>query len=326
MMTHDIQKRQRFLLRMAGARDEKVYIGPEIVHLHINNYCNIRCQYCWYHAPDNPTSRHPLGVISFKKIKEIVRDCVDLKVDCLYLSGDGDPVFHPRFSDIMALLDKTPLSVTLFTNGAFPLKYCRDVKKADRVIINLAAVDRQSYQLLHGKDFFDRVIKNIQNLVLLREIQKPSLKIEIVFVMNTLNAHLKGKMQALAKRLRVDNLAITPMQPHDYNQDLILDKKQKTEKSPEAAARRLPCFQGWFYVTQNFDGRVSVCRRVYEMEIANIKKVSFREAWLSKKFMVMRLAGKRGLLPEKYDSCRYCQPSQRDIEIAKKMFARRKYE
>ena len=67
-------------------RDRQVYIGPEVVSLDISNSCNISCQYCEaHHAPEDSHYSEKVRFFPWgEKFLEIVRDCVDLKVDQIY--------------------------------------------------------------------------------------------------------------------------------------------------------------------------------------------------------------------------------------------------
>ena len=54
MIIDAAQLKRRYLRRIAGVRDRKVYIGPEVVTVELTNACNLSCRYCRGHAPGNP--------------------------------------------------------------------------------------------------------------------------------------------------------------------------------------------------------------------------------------------------------------------------------
>ena len=64
--------------------------------------------------------------------------------------------------------------------------------KADHVVINLSAVDRQQYHDLHGKDLFDRVVNNIKRLVSLRDAGKPGFRSRL-FILSMPLISIKNK-------------------------------------------------------------------------------------------------------------------------------------
>ena len=311
------------MLRLAGVRDDKVYIGPEVVHLHVTSRCNLSCLYCWYHAPRRLASPHRPKDLSVKKFREILADCAALKVDALYFSGEGEPTCHPRFSVMMSLLAVSPLTVTLFTNGTFPPAQFNDVLKADRVIINLGAMDRAGYRKLQGRDLFGRVIKNIRRLAAARDLKKPGLKIEVVCVVNKLNVSVKDDVRRLTTSLGVDSFVPVRMQESSYNEGLRLGAGDGGTCTGVGADATRFCVNGWFYAAATVEGKMSLCCQLDEMQIADLKKVSLKEAWLSKEFMRMRRLGKSGRLGGKFDECKQCRSSERHAAVARKLLVMR---
>ena len=192
MIIDAAQLKRRYLQRIAGARDRQVYIGPEVVTVEITNSCNLNCRYCWIHAPGNPHHSEQGLFSPWEKFLKVVCDCVDLNVDEMYISAAGEPTIHPLFRDMMRHLEKQPLYVKLLTNGTFPVDYCQDVMRADHVVINLSAVDRQQYHELQGQDLFDRVMANIEHLVALRDADNPD-SASRLFILSMLLISIKNK-------------------------------------------------------------------------------------------------------------------------------------
>lgn len=303
-------ERKRFLLRVAGARDGKVYIGPETVHFHITNKCNLRCLFCWAHAPGSWMHHQPTRHFPFRKFAEIVRDCYDLKVDAIHISAEGEPALHPRFADMMDLMGKMPFYVKLLTNGTFAPRQRQDVCKADQVIINLGAIDREGYRILHGKDHVDRVIDNVRSLVCFRDREKRSLDIKINFIKNKLNAGALPAMKVLAEKLGV-GLVEKEMLPTLYNKKISLAQKP-CEKGQEKES--LPCYYGWFYASITLEKDVSLCCYIHNTGGTNIRDVSFKEAWLSSSLMQRRSEAAKGLLSDKFRECRNCPAAVKGVK------------
>jgi MoaA/NifB/PqqE/SkfB family radical SAM enzyme len=203
MIIDPVELKRRYLQRIAGAREKKVYIGPQVVDLVINNTCNVSCKFCWNHAPGNSFHFEKAHHFPWEKFIRDVQDCVDLNVDQIVIVGSGEPTMHPLFRDMMRHLEQKPLKTRLYTNATFPLDYCSDVIKADHVTINLGAVDQQQYLDLYGKNLFDRVVANIRRLVSLRDAGKPEFLIEIIYIVNAVNINQKQKMLDLATQLGV---------------------------------------------------------------------------------------------------------------------------
>ena len=304
------ERRKRFLLRVAGVRQGKVYIGPETVHFHLTNKCNLRCLFCWAHAPGSVMHQQPLQQLSFKKFADIVRDCYDLKVEAVCLSAEGETTRHPRFSDMMALLERMPFLVKLLTNGTFSAAQRADVCKADEVVVNLGAVDRAGYRVLHGRDCFEKVIENICSLVRFRDQAKNSLSIKILFIKNRMNVRVLLEMRLLASKLGVV-LIEKEMLPTLQNEKIRLPR----EGGKDCKCKVMPpCYYGWFYASITHQEDVSLCCFIYNTGGASIKRMSFKEVWFSESLMRLRLDAARGSLQKKFPECRSCPAAATGLE------------
>ncbi|MBF0504772.1 MAG: radical SAM protein [Candidatus Omnitrophica bacterium] len=298
--------KQRYLKRLAGASERRVCIGPEVVALDINNACNLSCRYCWTHGPGNPAHFDKARFFPWKRFLGIVRDCVELHVDQIHITGAGEPTLHPLFRDMMRHLKQQPLKVKLFTNATFPLDFCSDVIQGDHVVVNLSAVDRQQYRKLHGKDLFARVVKNIKRLVSLRDAGKKGFCIEIVYIVNTVNIRQKQKMQKLASQLGVNSVYFKRMDVHDHSRGIALPDTPQAGLKSEGKRTPPACLNGWFYVIVNSEGFISICCLIHRMPLGVFDKVTLKKLWSSKRMMDIRLLGKYGHVQKMYKACQAC--------------------
>lgn len=313
MIIDAAELKRRHSLRVAGVRDKKAYIGPEVVDLIINNSCNLGCRFCWAHAPESPARFAKAHFFSWEKFLGVVRDSVDLQVDQITIVGSGEPTIHPKFRDMMRRLEQQPLKVKLFTNAAFPADYCSDVIRGDEVVINLSAVDRQQYLDLKGKDFFGHVVDNIKRFVSLRNASKPRFRIEIAYIVNAANIHQMQTMREMASQLGVDSVHFKRMNVHAYNKEIALP-----EGAIEGEGKRTPplCLNGWFNMGINSEGNTSTCCRVYKMPMGDFDKLSLKGLWSSPHMMNMRLLGKYGHIQKMYKACQTCPYYERNIQRA----------
>ncbi len=305
---------RRYLLRITGVRERQAYIGPEVIDLVINNSCNLSCRYCWDHAPGNPAHFDKSRFFPWEKFLGIVRDSVDLKVDQITMVGSGEPTIHPSFRDMMRHLEHQPLKILLFTNGTFPLDYCSDVIKGDHVAINLAAVDRQQYRDLQGKDLFDRVVANIERLVSLRDAEKPGFLIEISYVVNAANINQKQKMRDLASRLGVNFVYFKRMNVHAYNRDIALPEGSMSDLEGERKRTSSACLNGWFNMVVSSNDDTSTCCRISKMNFGDFDKWPLKQFWFSPQMMNMRLLGKYGQIQKIYKTCQTCPYYDKNIK------------
>lgn len=296
MIIDAIELKRRYEKRVAGVRDNKIYIGPEILTIELTNACNIRCQFCYAdHSLGNPAHFNKARHLSLERFVEAVRDCVDLNVDQVTVMGTGEPTIHPSFRDMMGYLKNQPLYVKVYTNATFPMDFCSDVITADKVIVNLSSVDRQHYHDLQGKDFFDRVVGNIQRLVSMRDSHKPEFKIEIAYIVNALNVNEMRRMEELGVKLKVDLVDFQKMRPYTYNQNISLSEHSVSELDVYRKENPPRGLNGWFFVLLTSDGNFNNCYKNSHV-YGDFHQSSLKEFWLSPEMMKLRLLGKSGRL------------------------------
>lgn len=309
--------KRRQLLRLKGIEQGKPLIGPAVVQVHLTDRCNLSCRFCYYFAPGSPNVPIGPNTLSIKLFAKIVRDCVDLKVDWLNLSAKGEPSLHPRFYDLLRYAEKKPIAVSMNSNGAFPLNRCRDILRADRIVINIGESDRESYLKLQGQDFFLRVIKNIRELAKLKRTYNPVFQIVAVLIKTTLNAERLEKTTALLKKIGVDDVRSVTAEAWEYTQDIMLPESL-SEPPPK---EWLPCYHGWFYSSIKLDGHVNLCCFMQELKIDRVGDKSFKDVWASEAYAKARVAAVSGKGFENYVECKNCPIAFRNREFGAQLKA-----
>lgn len=313
MILDQREQKRRMLLRLKGIASGRALTGPATVHLRLTDLCNLACQYCWYYGPNSTLRPSGKDHFPYEAFEGIARDCAELQVDKINLSGIGDPTLHPRFYDMLEHLEDS-FAVTIYTNGTFPIARCRDILRADHIVINLGEADRASYRALQGKDLFIKVIKNIRELARLRAEYNPDFCIEVVFVDTRLNTESLLRTESLVRRLGVDKVQKKLFEVSDHNHHIMLsDEEEKIEVSGEWP----PCYHGWFYSAVRLNGDVNVCSFTKRLTIGNVLKTSFKDIWASDEYAAARASALRGGEPFKnYHECINCRVASRNREFA----------
>jgi MoaA/NifB/PqqE/SkfB family radical SAM enzyme len=316
MVLDEREQRRRLLLRLKGIESGRPLIGPAVMHLRLTDLCNLRCQYCWHYGPHNPHPPSGKNHLDFDVFESVARDCAELQVDTINLSGIGDPTFHPRFYEMLPQLERS-FAVTIFTNGTFPIERCRDILRADRIIINLGEADRERYKALQGKDLFLKVIKNIGELNRLRPQVNPDFFIEVVFIMTRLNVRNSLKTELLVKKLGANLVRKKVFEESKFNRHMTMpdqgNRKQAVDYWP-------PCYHGWFYSAIKLNGDVNVCCYSQSLTIGNVYARSFKDLWLSQEYARARSLSLSGGQPFRNDhDCQNCRASRRNLEIGEQM-------
>jgi len=239
--------------RYLGIIADDVFVGPETVHLDINNACNDSCLYCWYHSPLVSVDKEWLRKrIDFKLAKKIINNLHDIRVKNVLLSGIGDPLSHPDIMNIIRYIKSRGIKVTLFSNG---LLFTKDMMREfverglDHIFCNLSCIDGESYKTMHPgrkKSDFTRIRENLMYLKKLKaESGKKLPLVETVNVMTKCNYKNILPMYNLAQKvgadmvrytiIQVDNeLKLKPLQPDD---EQISEMKKQYDELKEIAKR-----------------------------------------------------------------------------------------
>jgi radical SAM protein with 4Fe4S-binding SPASM domain len=132
-----------------------------------------------------------------------------------------------------------------------------------------------------------------------------------VYIVNAMNKNQTQKMQDLAKRLGVSWVTFTSMQVNDYNREIVLREVRKGQKGNRA----LPaCFNAWFNIIVRLDGSITSCNRIRQMRGCDLKKRSFKQVWLSRHMMNMRLMEKYGYIQKVFKECQACSYYYKNIQ------------
>lgn len=308
--SHELKR--RLVLRLKSMESGRLLIGPETVHFRLTDLCNLTCHYCWEYGPNNPDRPTGKNHLPFEVFQNVVRDCAQLRVDKVELSGIGDPTLHPRFYDMLQCFEQS-FKVVLFTNGTFPIERCQDILRVDHILINLGAADRESYRVLQGNDLFMRVVKNIRELARLRPQFNPDFRLDVVFVETSINAKSFSKTQNLVKKLGADVVHRTVFESSDHNRHLMLVDQKKNEVLP---GQWLACYHGWFESAIRFNGDVNVCPFSKQLTIGNVFRKSFKDIWESDEYSSARSLALKGKKPfGNSHACINCRAVSRNQEI-----------
>jgi TDP-4-amino-4,6-dideoxy-D-glucose deaminase len=178
----------------------------ETMELFISNVCNANCKFCYRNGKTYESS----AFISGSRFVQLINEFADSAGRNLDISGGLEPLLSPSINDVLRAGVDRKLNVGLYTNGIAlnVSKTVNEIMKINRVRISLNAFDRKSYKEIMGVDTFDCVIRNIENLVRVREKSKSTVKIGISFVVHAGNYKDIYRIIQLAQDLQIDFLGL----------------------------------------------------------------------------------------------------------------------
>src|SRR5689334_22867015 len=109
------------------------------VYLEISNICNVQCSFC----PVVEKDKKLMNVAEFEAVLEEVAPLAEIV--CLHLLGE--PLAHPKFSEILDVCERYNTQIDLTTNGIL-------IQRHGERIINSPCVRQVNFSLQAFKDNF----------------------------------------------------------------------------------------------------------------------------------------------------------------------------
>lgn len=141
------------------ARHHRLQVAhrPFYYHVHLNEPCNQRCIMC---IPNGEPGRAVLPFTQFVRFFEAIQPYAEH----LTLIG-GEPLMYPWIDDVLALLARHAIAVTMNTNATL-----LNEKRLDRLLAlhelhlkcSLDAATADTYRRIRGSDLFARVSANVR--------------------------------------------------------------------------------------------------------------------------------------------------------------------
>ncbi|MBL7132268.1 MAG: SPASM domain-containing protein [Candidatus Omnitrophica bacterium] len=367
------------ILRLKGILDDEVYIGPKYLTFDITDVCNMNCIYCYRHSPlVNPVRNNPAlsqkgrdalplarisnGVKSskfkhlpFAIIKRTIEEARELGVEMIVITGDGEPILHPRIREIIDYLNRHHIPYGLDTNAT-----CLEQKNlipylltANFIEINLAAANPKMYKLIHcprgRKNFFYDAIKNIKALILAKGTKsKPNIHLNFV-ITNKNISHMK-RMFGLAKSLGLEKVIFNPMvriveelkslELSDRDIDKVKRIAMSLEKEPNVIDNNLDilnfaksadlgygikrCYLPWFFAFITANGQVGFCYDRNDLVVGNLNNDTLKHIWEGEEYHQLRLKFKYqiDLKKQSWQICKFCEMLEFNKDIEKILKAR----
>jgi len=134
------------------------------LRISLTERCNLRCFYC---MPAEGVALSPKEhIMSSSEIITIAKKFVELGVNKIRLTG-GEPMVRKDFSEIVEGLSSLPISLAITTNGVLIDQYIDlfTSKKIEKINISIDTLEKEKFNNITRRDYFDRVMNNIHSLL-----------------------------------------------------------------------------------------------------------------------------------------------------------------
>ena len=262
--------------------------------------CNLRCGFCF--QTDKTFTKKPyMGVMNFDLFKKVCDDADNIGVGAITIGSRGEPSLHKDIAKMISYLGtkKNIYEKKFITNATFlNEKLIRSLLENNINIIQISADHylKKDYEELRLNSNFEKIVKNVDNLFMIREKEFYNSKSEIRVsgVDARKNLDRKKFKEFWIKRSDHVSAGLPIERWNTYENDL----------HPEL---NKPCELLWNRMYIWFDGKANPCDADYKsyLSYGNAKDNSIKEIWKSKKIQEIRnnhLNNNR----DKIDPCNKC--------------------
>lgn len=260
----------------------------DYLRISLTDNCNLRCFYCMpnedYHFMPHQQLMQP------NEIYSIAKTFVDLGVKKIRLTG-GEPLVRKDAAEIIQSLGTLGVDLAITTNGTRVELFLDQLQAAgiQSINISLDTLQREKFQLITGRDLFQKVQENFQHLM------QNGFKVKLnVVVVKGLNDHEIMDFVALTQNqaITVRFIEFMPFDGNKWNSEKLVTWHEMIQEissqyllKPIAAA---PNDTSKYYAIDNHQGNLafittmsapfcSTCNRIRLTADGKIKNCLFSE-------------------------------------------------
>ena len=292
--------KQKYQLLKGLLTGEQAFSGPMYVCVDITRRCNLRCTGCFSHGLGEKKyvpGDHAVLDVPFPLVERVMAELRMLGTRKVSLSGEGEPLLHPRIFDIIASCKREGMQVQLFTNGTLLreetiLSLLRS--GVDIVKVSLWGSTPEEYAKCHkGADIstFGEILASLSTLSRLK--MKLGTNKPVVFLNHILTGSTYGSIDGkvdlaleagcngvlfhpfISSSSEASSEELTPRQISELCENLIHVKNRMASLSlvnninetllqyrlGKSACKTVPCYTGWYQARVRVDGAVMPCVR-----------------------------------------------------------------
>jgi len=179
------------------------------IYFYLTEGCNLRCRHCWI-SPRHQTEGRIYPSLDFDLFRSIIRQGRPMGLSGVKLTG-GEPLLHPRVSDILDFIRSEDIGLTMETNGLLLTK-----EIASRIAgcnnpsisVSLDGADAVTHEWIRGVEgCFDPAIDSIRNMV------DAGIRPQVIMTIMQRNRDQIEDMVRLAESLGVGSVKFNIVQP-----------------------------------------------------------------------------------------------------------------
>ena len=200
------------------------------LYFYLTAGCNLACRHCWMGPRFDATgSQYP--VLPVELFETAIREAKPLGLSGVKLTG-GEPLMHPRFKDMLEIIRRKELKLTIETNGLLCTpEIAEEIAKSPNrfVAVSIDGADAATHEWVRGVPGSFAAAKQA-----VRNLAATGSRPQIIFTVMRGNAGQVDAMVRLAEELGAASLKFNVVQPTARGESL--HEKQETLNIAELIA------------------------------------------------------------------------------------------
>lgn len=286
---------ERYYEKIHGTiKNTEINLDNILLQLEVTNACNHRCNFC-----PNQSSTRPIKMIDLDFAKRIISECSSFlgknKKICFHMNGE--PLLYKGLTELVSFSKSKGFDyIFLTTNGAAAtddlLTNLFDAG-LDSLKFSINAGSPETYEKIHGKNDFNKVIHALQFSDEYRKKNNREIKIFVSCVGTVDNHHELKQLKDLVDPFCDEVVFYYPCgyagQNNKLSRDLRYDMSDLDLKTFDII-HNCPCNVLWNSINVTCEGYLSLCCSESDnrLVIEDLNKTTVKEAWLGRKMNEIR--------------------------------------
>ncbi|MBN1297496.1 radical SAM protein [bacterium] len=177
-------------------------------YLYLTTGCNLHCQHCWI-VPDGNRDQPYGQAIDLDALQSALAEAKPMGLVNIKLTG-GEPMLHPRFQDILAMIKREEFQADMETNGtlitADAARFIKDHSSIRFVSVSIDSPDREFHDVFRGQSgAWEAAVAGINHLL------ECGIAPQVIMSVSRDNLHMVDDLIRLAIRLRAGSVKFNPV-------------------------------------------------------------------------------------------------------------------
>ncbi len=154
-----MKEKDKLLLLAGILHGEKAFLGPEVLHIDLTNWCNFDCIACWCRSPllgdkAMPEEERRL-ILPLETVQGVFEDIAEMGgLRQVKLVGGGEPFMHPDILKVVEYIKKIDTHIEIDINTNFSLVNEKTVERllelgVDSLTMSVWAGSPEAYAAVH---------------------------------------------------------------------------------------------------------------------------------------------------------------------------------